>query len=475
MPNLLPALPEIFVLSMACIALLVDLFIPKSKRIITFLLVELALVGAFIINIYFYYMPTTYTFDHMYVHDQVATLLKLFIEATSFLAFIYARQYLKQQQMQEGEYYILGLFSVLGMLILVSGNSLLILFLGLEFLSLPLYAMVAMQRDSGIASEAAIKYYVMGAMASGILLYGLSMLYGTTGSLDVTAIANQISLLPLGDRLIATMGLVFIITGVAFKLGAAPFHMWAPDVYQGAPSPVTLFIGSAPKIAAFGLVIRLLVDAMPTLSLEWQQLFIVVAILSMAIGNIAAIIQTNIKRLLAYSSIAHMGYMSLGLLTATTAGYAASLFYMLIYALMATGAFAIITILSKAGHEIVAIKDLRGLNSRNPWLAFMMLLLMFSMAGIPPTAGFFAKLGVLQALVGANFVWLAAVALIFAVIGAYYYLAIVKVMYFEEPQEQVPFHTSMDMNIAISINSIAILVLGIFPTAMIDLCRAAFS
>jgi len=346
--------------------------------------------------------------------------------------------------------------------------------LGLELLSLPIYAMVAMQRKSARCSEAAMKYFVIGGVASGLLLYGISILFGSTGSLDIPHIANAVAQTPIKEQVLLIFGLVFMIVGIFFKLGAAPFHMWAPDVYEGAPTAVTLFLGSAPKIAAFALAIRLLADAMPAISVQWQQVVIVIALTSMAWGNIVAIVQSNLKRMLAYSSIAHMGYMSLGLIAMSASGYSSAMFYILIYAIMSMGAFAILIILSKSGVEVEKISDLKGLNSRNPWLALMMLLLMFSMAGIPPTVGFFAKMGVLEALVSAHLVWLAAVALIFAVIGCYYYLAVVKVMYFEEPEDYTPFTITKDLNIAITVNCVAVLVLGIFPTALIDLCRQAF-
>jgi NADH-quinone oxidoreductase subunit N len=473
-PNLWVALPEIFVLSMACIAILVDVFVKQKTRFVTFLIVQFTLIGAAIISIYLYSNPKTYTFYGMFVHDQVGSLLKIFIYIISFLSFLYARSYIAERKMLVGEYYILGLFSVLGMMVLVSANNLLILFLGLEILSLPLYALAALRRHEENCAEAAMKYYVTGALATGMFLYGLSILYGATNSLMITDIAHIIAAKPFSHLLILYFALVFILAGAVFKLGAAPFHMWVPDVYQGAPAPVTLFIGSAPKIAALGLVFRILVDGMPSLSIEWQQVLVFVALASIVFGNIVAIVQTNIKRMLAYSSIAHMGYMSLGLIAATPDGYSSAMFYMFIYAIMATGAFAIVTLMSKSGIEAEHINDYRGLNTRNPWLAFMMLLLMFSMAGIPPTAGFFAKLGVLNALVHAHLVWLAAVALIFAVIGSYYYLAIVKVMYFEEPAHKTPIATSPEMTAAISINCIVVLLLGLFPTVLINLCYVAF-
>ncbi len=471
--NLVPVIPEMFVLAMALIALMVDVFIGKGRHIITFFVVLAALVGAFILTAALYHYPQTFAFNDMFIHDKVASLMKLLVYITSFFAFIYARVYIKERKMEEGEYYVLGLLSVLGMMVLVSANSLLVLFLGLEILSLPLYAMVALRRNVATASEAAMKYYIMGAMATGIMLYGMSMLYGVTSNLNIMVIADQIGQATGAEQIVILLSVVFIIAGLAFKLGAAPFHMWAPDVYDGAPTPVTLFIGSAPKIAALGMVIRLLVDTMPAYELEWSHILIVVALLSMALGNVVAIVQTNIKRMLAYSSIAHMGYMFLGVLAGSSSGYAAAIFYMFIYAIMSMGAFAVVVLLSRAGVEVENIADIRGLNSRNPWLALMMLLVMFSMAGIPPTVGFFAKLGVLEALISAHLVWLAAIALIFAVIGAYYYLAVVKAMYFEEPQNATPITGAWDMKLAISINSIAVVALGIYPTALIDLCRNA--
>lgn len=472
--NLSIAAPEIVLLAMTVVTLLVDVFIPQKQRLLTFSFALLSILAAAVCTLHLFSEPKTLAFNGMYVHSHMTSVLNLFIYIMSFFAFIYSRRYITDRDIHQGEYYILALFSILGMVVLVSANSLLVLFLGLELLSLPIYAMVAMQRNSARSSEAAIKYFVIGGMASGLLLYGISILYGSTGSLDIPHIANVVAHTPMKEQILLVFGLVFMLVGIFFKLGAAPFHMWAPDVYEGSPTAVTLFLGSAPKIAAFALAIRLLVDAMPSISTEWQQVIIVIALVSMAWGNIVAIVQTNLKRMLAYSSIAHMGYMSLGLIAMSASGYSSAMFYMLMYAIMSMGAFAILIILSKAGVEVEKISDLKGLNSRNPWLALMMLLLMFSMAGIPPTVGFFAKMGVLEALVSAHLVWLAAAALVFAVIGCYYYLAVVKVMYFEEPEDHTPFHVTKDLNIAVTINCVAVLVLGIFPTGLIDLCRQAF-
>ena len=472
MPSLTPAIPEIVVLIMACITLLTGVF--TRIRILSYLLAQLTLIIVAILTYQQFGGPTEITFSGSFILDKVAIILKLSIYVATFLTFAYSRHYVKEKGMPETEYYVLGLFSVLGMMVLVSAYSFLTLFLGLELFSLPVYAMVALRRDSSICSEAAIKYFVIGAMATGILLYGLSMLYGATESIDIPTVAQAIANSSSPHRMILVFGLVFVMVGLAFKFGAVPFHMWVPDVYEGAPASVTLFIGTAPKLAALALAYRLLVDAMPDLSMQWQQILIVVAILSMGLGNLAAIAQTNIRRMLAYSSIAHMGFMLLGILTITTRGYAASMFYMITYVLMTLGAFGLITMLSRQGIEIENIDDFKGLNSRNPWLAFIMLLLMFSMAGVPPLVGFMAKIGVIEALINVNLVWLAVVAILFAVIGVYYYIRMVKVMYFEEPETTTPIATTVDMQVAISVNGILVLVLGIFPGTLFSLCHSVF-
>jgi len=351
--------------------------------------------------------------------------------------------------------------------------------LGLELLSMPLYAMVAMEKNSNAAVEAAMKYFVMGAMASGLLLYGISLMYGATGVIGIHEIAQVLGHVTLTQNSLAVLGLVFILAGLIFKLGAVPFHMWVPDVYQGAPTSVTLFIASAPKIAALTITFRILVEALPGLTIQWDHVLVVVAVLSMFAGNLLAIAQTNIKRMLAYSSIAHMGYALLGLIAGPydPQGYSAAMFYISTYVLVAAAAFAIIAILSKKGTEFEELEDYQGLNARNPWLAFMMLLLMFSMAGVPPTVGFFAKLGLLEALVRAHYVWLAALALLFAIVGAYYYLRVIKLMYFEEPKDEwVGTHIDIRWGLltAVSVNSVAALMLGLFPSGFIDMCRVSF-
>lgn len=469
-----PALPEMFLLGMTCVVLLINLYLPQYEQRLSYYLAQITVLGTLLLLVSFYGTATTVVFHNGFILDPVAVLLKTFILISVFFAFIYARPYISERHIPVNEYYVLGLFSLLGMLVLVSSYNFLTLYLGLELNTLPLYAMVALRRDDALATEAAMKYFVMGALASGMLLYGISMLYGATHSLVFTTVAHAIAVTPGPHQLILIFGLVFVFAGLIFKLGAVPFHMWIPDVYQGAPTSVTLFIGSAPKIAALGMAIRILVSAMPGLILQWHEMFIIVAVLSIALGNVVAIVQSNLKRMLSYSAIAHMGYMSLGLLAGTPAGYAAAVFYMINYAIMSLGAFGILILLSRSGIEAEEINDLRGLNARNPWFALMMLLIMFSMAGVPPLVGFFAKLGVLEALIGVHMVWLATLALIFAIIGAYYYLSVVKVMYFEEPEFITPVKTTREMYMAISINGIVLLLLGLFPSSLIGLCRSVF-
>lgn len=474
-PDFAPALPEIFVLIMACAILLTDLFIPKRAKVFTYLLAQITLVGAAVFTLQQYGTSPVVTFSGMFILNNLAIVLKLFIYLCAFFSFLYARSYLPKTNIPYGEYFVLGLFSVLGMMVIVSAHSFIVLFLGLELFSLPIYAMVALRRNEGICVEAAIKYFVTGAIATGVLLYGLSMLYGATKSMEIAKVSEVIMQTSLSDELILVFGLVFVVVGMVFKLGAVPFHMWVPDVYEGAPTPVVMFLGTTAKIAAIGLLFRLLVDGLQPLSVQWQDLLIIVAILSMALGNLAAIVQSNIKRMLAYSSIAHMGYMTLGLVTATPQGYGAALFYMVIYAMMTLGAFGVVAVMNYSGYEASKISDLKGLNSRNPWLALMMLLVMFSMAGIPPIVGFMAKLSILEALIGVQMVWLAAIALFFAVIGAYYYIHVVKVMYFDEPEDKVPLKYARDVQVAISVSGIGLLVLGIMPGPLFTLCQSVFN
>ncbi|SRR5579883_201421 len=482
MPLFSVAVPEIFVLCMACIVLLVDVFVKERFRWVTYALVQLTLVIGFLLTLQQYhdYPQPIVTFSGHYVLDKLAVLTKLFIFVVSFFAFIYANLYIKERRMSRGDYYILGLFAVLGMQVMASAYSFLTIFLGLELSTLPLYAMVAMQKDSRVAIEASMKYFVMGALASGLLLYGISIVYGATGSFEIFGMAGLLQNASSTQQAALLLALVFILAGIIFKFGAVPFHMWVPDVYTGAPTTVTLFIASAPKIAAFAITMRILVEAFPALTSHWQHALIAVSILSMFGGNLLAIAQTNIKRMLAYSSIAHIGYTFLGILAGPVdpQGYSAAMFYIVTYVIVAAGAFAIISILSTHNIELDQLDDYRGLNARSPWLAFMMLLLMFSMAGVPPTVGFFAKLGLLEALVAAHYVWLAALALLFAIVGAYYYLRVVMLMYFEEPKSNlVGTHISVTPSLmaAISINGVAALILGLLPSGLIDLCRISVS
>ena len=469
-----PAFPEIALLGMICIVLLLELFVKQKQGLVTYIAAQLSLLVTFFLVCCLHSVPAQVIFNQQFVWDPVAFVIKLTLLSLSFFAFIYVRDSIKGKAINPGEFYLLGLFSILGMLILTSANSLLSLYLGLELLSFPLYALVALHRGCGKSAEAAMKYFILGALASGLFLYGLSLLYGSSHSLLIPAIKQ--ALLQDGQSpVLLSVSLVFIVAGITFKLGAAPFQSWVPDVYEGAPTAVTLFIGVAPKVAGFAIAIRLLIDALPSLHMIWQPLLAIIAMLSFGLGNLVAIVQTNLKRMLAYSAIAHIGYTLLGLVAGTALGYAMSLFYVLMYGLMALAAFGVLIIVSQAGYEIEAINDLRGLNARSPWLAFLMLLVMFSMAGIPPTVGFFAKMGILQALIEAQQLWLATLAIIFAIIGSYYYLNVVKVMYFEEPKSTLPtLLIAQDAYLALSINAILLLALGLFPSQLIWLTKAAF-
>jgi NADH-quinone oxidoreductase subunit N len=469
-----PLLTEMFVLAMACIILVLDAFLPDERRVFSYTLSQLTLLAAALISWSMLDDEAVVVMHGTFVSDPMAALLKTSIFLITFGAFLYSRSYLTARGIFKGEYYVLGLFAVLGMQVLVSAHSLLTLYLGLELLSLSLYAMVAFNRDSADASEAAMKYFVLGALASGMLLYGISMLYGATGSLDIARISEVLA--GQGERgIILVFALCFIVVGLAFKFGAVPFHMWVPDVYHGAPTPVTLFIGSAPKIAAFAMAMRLLEETLGGLMADWQQMLTILAVLSMAVGNVIAIAQSNIKRMLAYSTISHVGFLVLGLLAGTAEGYSAAMFYAITYALMAIGGFGMVILLSRAGFEADRLDDFKGLNDRSPWFAFMMLILMFSMAGVPPTVGFYAKLAVLQAVIHVDMVWLALVAVFFSIIGAFYYLRIVKLMYFDASETDEPLAVSTDMQIAVSLNGLAVLALGLFPGGLLAVCAAVLA
>jgi NADH-quinone oxidoreductase subunit N len=472
MTEFVPLLPEIWVLGMTCVVLILDLFLRDSNRVVTYWMAQLTVVGALGMSVAVSSPESQVVLGGTFVGDPMATLLKSFIYIVTFGAFVYARDYLRVRDLFKGEFYVLGLFGMLGMMVMVSAHNFLTIYLGLELLSLSLYALVAFSRDDARATEAAMKYFVLGALASGMLLYGISMVYGLTGSLDIATVAAAIA--EQGEQdIVLIFALTFIILGLAFKLGAVPFHMWLPDVYQGAPTVVTLYLGSAPKIAAFAMTMRLLAEALGGLQADWSGMLSILAVLSLALGNIVAIAQTNLKRMLAYSTISHVGFLLLGLLAGTGEGYSAAMFYTLTYAIMALGGFGMIVLLSRAGFEAEEINDFKGLNERNPWFAGMMLLLMFSMAGVPPTVGFYAKLVVLQAVIDVDMVWLALVAVFFSIIGVFYYLRLIKVMYFDPPVDSAPLVAATDFQITLSINALAVLVLGIFPGGLMTLCASA--
>jgi NADH-quinone oxidoreductase subunit N len=386
---------------------------------------------------------------------------------------VYAFGYLRDRDLLKGEYYLLGLFATLGMFVMISGYSLLTIYLGLELMSLALYAMVAFDRDSPVAAEAAMKYFVLGAIASGVALYGMSIVYGVTGSLQLNEISASLAAAETRTPAIL-MGTAFIAVGVAFKFGAVPFHNWVPDVYHGAPTSTTMFIGTAPKLAAFAMMFRLLETGLGPEDVAWEPMLQVLAVLSLALGNLVAIVQTNIKRMLAYSTIAHVGFILLGFGAGTQEGFQAALFYTIVYTIMAAGAFGVVILMSSRGFESEELSDFKGLNARSPWFAGMMLLFMISMIGIPPFIGFFAKLNVLSALVGADETLLAVIAVLFSVIGAYYYLRVIRLMYFDEPDDKSPLPAGMDVRLLVSVNGLAMILLGVFANPLLEICAAAF-
>lgn len=483
--NLVPVYAEIFLLIATSAILLIDMYLKSGKRNLTYALSLLAIAGCAVFSFVDFNAGTTvFTFSGMYVSDPMSNLLKLFTYVATAMTLIYSRQYVGERHMMSGnlggEFYVLALFSMLGQMIMISGNSMLSIYLGLELMSLSLYALVALRRDHAISTEAAMKYFVLGALASGFLLYGMSMIYGATGSLDITTI-SQVTGAGEADRMILVFGLVFLVAGLAFKLGVVPFHMWVPDVVQGAPTAVTLLLGGAPKLATFAIVIRLLVEALPSMATDWQQMLMVVAVLSLAFGNITAIAQTNIKRMLAYSTIAQMGFVVLALvvgytgsdLTDAAAAYSAGMYYTIIYVLTTVGTFGLIMMLARAGHEAELISDFKGLGKRSPWFAIVMTILMFSLAGVPPMVGFIAKYAVLQAVANAGMVWLAVVAVMFSLIGAFYYLRIVKTIWFDEAADTSAISTPLDMRIIMSLNGVAIVVMGVIPGSLLAVCYSA--
>jgi len=464
-----PASPEIMLLILLCVILVADLFIEDEKRVATFwmTIASLAITAWSVVAS----APDgrTLLFDGSYVSDALSQVLKLGAIGVVGVGFLYARDYLRQSGLMKGEYYLLGLFGLLGMMIMISANSLLTMYLGLETLSLSLYALVAFDRNSADSAESAMKYFVLGAIASGSLLYGISWVYGVTGNLQFDQIAAAVNADDI-DNMPLLFGMAFMIVGIAFKFGAVPFHMWLPDVYQGARSPVTLYIASAPKLAALALILRILVDGLGDLHLAWQGMIMVLAVLSLIVGNVVAIAQTNIKRMLGYSAIAHVGFILLAVFTGTEDGYSAALFYTLTYVVMAAGAFGMIILLSRKGFEAENLADFKGLNARSPWFALMMLFFMFGMAGVPPWVGFFAKLNVISVVLDAGFPILAIIMVLASVVGAFYYLRVIWHMYFDAPEDRSVFQANLDTRVILSLNGVAVLVLGLIPGWLLSLC-----
>ena len=472
--DLIPASAEIFLLAAVCVILVTDLFVSDQRRYVTYGLTQVALVATALIAIGGINTNPVLAFSNLYVADALSAVLKTGVCLSVAVGLVYSRSYLQPRGMFRGEYFVLALFATLGMMVMISANHFLALYLGLELLSLSLYAMVALERDSGRSSEAAMKYFVLGALASGMLLYGMSMVYGATASLGIGDVMSAIQS-GQANSTVLKFGLVFIVAGIGFKLGAVPFHMWVPDVYHGAPTSVTLLIGTAPKLAAFAFIIRMLVEALGAdqLLVEWRQMLVLLAVASLILGNVVAIAQSNIKRMLAYSTISHMGFMLLGILAGTTHGYGAAMFYICVYVIMGLGAFGMILLMSRQGFEAEQLDDFKGLNQRHPWFAFMMLIMMFSMAGVPPTVGFWAKLAVLEAVVSIGYVWLAVLAVLLSLVGAFYYLRVVKLMYFDEASQREPMQAGVDSRILMTINGIAVLALGMMPSALLAICERA--
>ena len=484
----LPMLPEIILLIAASVILLIDMYLADAKRSVTFALSLAALAACAMASGVLLYGSdkSVYAFNSMFVSDPMSNLLKLFSCLVVGLTLVYSRRYIADRGMTSGnlggEFYVLTLFALLGQMVMISGQNFLIIYLGIELMALSLYALVALRRDHPPATEAAMKYFILGALASGFLLYGMSMLYGATGSLDLAEIAKAAASGNV-NKTVLVFGVVFLVSGMAFKIGVVPFHMWVPDVYHGAPTPVALLVGGAPKLAAFAIFVRLLVEGLSPLALDWQQMLMVLSVLSMALGNITALAQTNIKRMLAYSTIAQMGFMLLGLLSGVANGdislaadaYGTAMFYTITYVLTVTAAFGVILLFSRAGFEAESLEDFKGLNQRNPWIAFVMMLAMLSLAGVPPLVGFYAKLSVLQAVLAVGHVWLAIAAVLFSLVGAFFYLRVVKLMYFDEPADPSPIVTPTDMRLILGANGLAVLALGILPGGLMTLCARAIA
>ena len=473
--ELIFALPELFLLSAISIILLFDLFASERLKPLTYYLTQLALIitGWLAFDLI---GESATIFSGTFVLDTMGSTFKVFIMGFAIIALVYTRHYLKAHELLRNEYFILALMSILGMMVMVSGHSLLTLYMGLEIMSLSLYALIASARDRSVAIEAALKYFVLGAIASGLLLYGMSMIYGITGSLDIAQISNfaRASTLASQQTLILNFGLVFLVIGVAFKLGAVPFHMWVPDVYQGSPTSVTMFLSTVPKIAAIALLIRLLIDGLGDLQHYWSDLLMIIAVLSIALGSLVALMQSNIKRMLAYSTISHIGFVLLGFVTGVVEGYGAAVFYVLVYILMSLAAFGSIIALNKSGFEADQISDYQGLSKHSPWFALIILVVMLSMAGVPPFIGFYSKLFILQQVIAEGYVILAVIAVVFAVISAYYYLKIIKAMYFDDADKEITVSAPLDMRVVLSINGILILLVGLMPSFWMSLSVSLF-
>jgi NADH-quinone oxidoreductase subunit N len=464
-----PAIAEIYLVAAICVVLLVDVFAGEKHKGLTSTVTMLALALGAALTVYFGHISHhTVLFDGMYVADELSYVLKLVGFMVVAVVLLYSRSYLETRNILHGEYYVLTLTALLGIFVLVSANSLLTVYIGVELLALSVYAMVAFDRDSGIAAESAIKYFVLGAIASGMLLYGMSLIYGLTGTLDLEQIALKVH---SPSNLGVTLGLVFIVVAVAFKLGAVPFHMWLPDVYQGSPTSVTLFIGTVPKIAYFALALRLLAHGLGGVSAEWTQMLSVLAVLSLVVGNTVALVQTNIKRLLAYSTISNVGYILLGFVAGTPDGYSAALFYTLVYVMVVMGSFGVVLLLSRAGYEADKLDDFKGLAQRDPLLAFAMMLLMFSTAGVPPLVGAWAKLRIFQALWETQHFWLVVIAAAMSVVGAFYYLRVIWFMYFDQPTGDAPAVVrSTGVRMVLAANAAAAFILGVLPSGLLELC-----
>ena len=468
-PAFAPAIPEMVLLAMASFILVADTFWSKRYEFATYYATQITLIVVAYFILTSFTLGTVITFNESFVRDGMADTLKLFILLISLGIFLFSKEYLLQHKYYSGEYFALGLFGILGMMVMVSGNNFITLYLGLEISALSMYAMIALRKDSGDALESSMKYFVLGALATGLLLYGFSMIYGATGSITFPEMAAIIES-GKADPVVLSFGVVFVVVGLAFKLGAAPFHMWAPDVYQGAPTAVTLYLGTIPKLAAFAIIYRLLVEGMPGMVHDWQTLIVILSVLSMVVGSIVAVVQDNLKRLLAYSGIGHVGFILLGFIAANPDGYSAAMFYVIVYAITAVAGFGMIIAFSRTGNEFDKVSDFIGLNARNPWLAFMMLLVMFSMAGIPPFIGFWAKILVIEEVIKAGFVWVAIVAVLMAVVSAFYYLKVVKAMYFDKTDDTTPLEPiSSQLNWTVSFVAIALLVLGLMPSSLIEL------